>query len=62
LDRARKNIELDLKIPNTYYLAVPSDVYNSFFKLQLTQASIKANRIKYLVYDVEKEVIVKWKN
>jgi hypothetical protein len=44
------------------YLDVPSEVYNSFFKLQLTQASIKANRIKYFVSDVKKEVIVKWKS
>ena len=43
------------------YLAISSDVYNTFFNLQLVQASIKANRLKYLVYQVKDEVIVKWK-
>jgi len=44
------------------YLAIPSEVHNIFFRLQMTQASVKANRIKYFVYDIKKEEIVKWKN
>ena len=43
------------------YLAVPSEIDKTFFRLQLTQASIKTNRIKYFVYDIKKEEIVKWK-
>lgn len=44
------------------YLAVPLDIYNSFFQLPFTQKIIKNNQIKILVYEPEEEVIVKWQS
>ncbi len=44
------------------YLAVPLTTYNTFFRLDFTQLTVKENRIKLLVYEPEKEEIVEWKN
>lgn len=46
----------------TLYLAVPLAVYKEFFALPFVQLSLKTNRVKYFVYDIQPEVIVKWKN
>jgi hypothetical protein len=42
------------------YLAVPSDVYHTFFTLEFTQAAIERNAIKIIIYDARKEVIIQW--
>ncbi len=42
------------------YLAVPSDTYKTFFALQFIQRAIEQYRLKLIVYDPVKEVIVKW--
>jgi XisH protein len=44
----------------TLYLAIPLDVYDSFFQLPFTQKIIQQNQIKLIVFDSQKEVIVKW--
>lgn len=44
------------------YLAVPLDIYNSFFQLPFTQKIIKNNQVNILVYEPEEEFIVKWQN
>lgn len=42
------------------YLAVPSDVYNTFFKLEFSQAAIEDYKLKLIVYDQDEEVIIRW--
>lgn len=44
------------------YLAVPLTTYKTFFQLDFPQAMIEENQVKMIIYDVEQEVIVKWKN
>ncbi len=44
------------------YLAVPLTTYKTFFQLDFPKDMISENRLKMLVYDVEKEVIFKWIN
>jgi glucose-6-phosphate 1-dehydrogenase len=42
------------------YLAVPQEVYNTFFQSLLAQSVIQKYQIKLIVYDPENEVITKW--
>ncbi len=42
------------------YLAVPLDVYNTFFKLEFSQVAIEDYQLKLIVYDQDEEVIIRW--
>jgi hypothetical protein len=42
------------------YLAVPTDVYATFFALPFTQAALAAYHVRVVVYDPHGEVITKW--
>lgn len=42
------------------YLAVPSNVYDSFFTMGFIQSLIKQNQIHLIVYDIEQETISQW--
>lgn len=42
------------------YLAIPLDVYETFFQLPFTQKIIHKNHISLIVYEQESEVIIKW--
>ncbi len=42
------------------YLAVPQEVYSSFFQSLLARAVVDKYQIRLLVYDPESEVITKW--
>lgn len=42
------------------YLAIPTDIYNSFFQLVFTRTAIKDYQLKLLVYDSNSEVITQW--
>lgn len=42
------------------YLAVPEDAYDKFFRLAFVQEAIQFNNVSLLIYDAQKEVIVKW--
>jgi hypothetical protein len=42
------------------YLAVPSAIYNDFFNLPFTKLVVSENNLKILIYDIEKEEIIKW--
>ena len=44
------------------YLAVPLDVYESFFKLEFTQVAMVDYRLKLIVYDIDLEAIALWIN
>lgn len=43
------------------YLAVPVEIYNSFFNLPFILESVTEYEISLIIYDSEQEVIVKWK-
>jgi XisH protein len=40
------------------YLAVPEEVFETFFQREFAQLSLKENTVALLVYSVEKEVII----
>ncbi|MCY7282309.1 MAG: XisH family protein [Cyanobacteria bacterium CAN_BIN43] len=42
------------------YLAIPSEVYESFFQLELIKVVVKEQQIKLLSYDPDREVIEQW--
>ncbi|MBW4613708.1 MAG: XisH family protein [Desmonostoc vinosum HA7617-LM4] len=44
------------------YLAVPLTTYKTFFQLDFPQAMLEENTVKMIIYDIEQEVIVKWRN
>jgi XisH protein len=44
------------------YLAVPLDVYETFFKLEFTQLAIATYQFKIIVYNTEDEVVLQWIN
>lgn len=56
-------IALEEKEPERrLYLAIPSDIYYSFFELRFIQTVIKQLQIHLIIYDPIEEVIVQWKN
>ncbi len=44
------------------YLAVPLDVYESFFQFDFTQSAIQTYQIFLIVYDPSQETITQWIN
>jgi len=44
----------------TLYLAIPSDAYNGFFRLEFGQMIVQRYQIRLIVFDVQNEVISKW--
>lgn len=44
------------------YLAVPLDIYRSFFRRDLPQLSIQTYQLKLIVFEPTVEVIVQWIN
>ena len=46
----------------TLYLAVPIDIFNTFFQERFTQAVIEQYDLKILAYDPNIEEIITWKN
>jgi len=51
-----------LEFAHTLYMAVPKDVYETFFMRRFIQSIISQFSVKLIVYDPKKEVIVKWLN
>lgn len=43
------------------YLAIPSDIYNNFFSLELIRIVAGEYKIRLVVYNVKEEAIIKWK-
>jgi len=41
---------------------IPEDVYDRLFTLQFVQDALRYNEVRYLVYDVQAEVIVQWQS
>lgn len=46
----------------TLYLAIPVETYNSFFSLPFVREAVNDFRMCLIVYEAEKEGIVKWIN
>ncbi|MFN6481306.1 element excision factor XisH family protein, partial [Nostoc sp. DedQUE07] len=44
------------------YLAVPIDIFNTFFQERFTQAAISYYALKIIVYKPNTEEIIEWKN
>jgi hypothetical protein len=44
------------------YLAVPIDIFNTFFQERFTQASVEEYSLKILVYDPNAEEVTQWKD
>jgi XisH protein len=42
------------------YLAVPGNVYDSFFTIGFIQSLVQQNQIHLIVYDIEQEEIAQW--
>ena len=42
------------------YLAVPGNVYDSFFTMGFIQSLVQQNQIHLIVYDIEQEAIAQW--
>lgn len=42
------------------FLAVPEDIYNTFFNLPLPQLVVEQQALRLLVYSIEKEAIILW--
>ncbi|MBE9235205.1 XisH family protein [Anabaena aphanizomenioides LEGE 00250] len=54
-------IALEEKEPERLlYLAVPVDVYETFFQSRLARIAVQRHQVKIVVYDPIMEVIVKW--
>lgn len=54
-------LALEMIEPNRIlYLAVPLDIYETFFQFEFTQAAIQRYQILLIVYDPVNEVIVQW--
>nr|WP_318722902.1 MULTISPECIES: element excision factor XisH family protein [unclassified Roseofilum] len=56
-------VALKQEEPNrVLFLAVPAKIYCSFFSGELAQLSVTEYQVKILVFDSEKEVIVRWED
>jgi len=53
---ALESIEKSRKL----YLAVPVDVYETFFQYEFTQSAVQRYQVFLIVYDPADEVIVQW--
>lgn len=48
------------EIERILYLAVPGNVYDSFFTMGFIQSLVQQNQIHLIVYDMEQEAIAQW--
>lgn len=42
------------------YLAIPSNVYHSFFTIGFIHSLVKQNKIYLIIYNIEREAIAEW--
>jgi hypothetical protein len=54
-------LALEIKQPQrVLYLAVPKDIYQSFFQINFTQLVVQHYQLKLVIYDAENEEILEW--
>ncbi len=59
------NYRLALQMTETervLYLAVPLEAYTDFFQERFVQESIKLYRLRLIVYDPQREVVIQWQD
>jgi hypothetical protein len=44
------------------YLAVPLETFTSFFQERFVQEAVKLYKIRLVIYDPEKEVVIEWQD
>ena len=44
------------------YLAVPNDIYQTFFKLEFAQVAMRDYQLKLIVYQTDREGSLQWIN
>lgn len=52
----------DFGYEQTLYLAVPFYIYDDFFTQPFVQSVIQRSQVNLLIYDDEKEEVVRWQN
>jgi XisH protein len=50
------------EVDRVLYLAVPLETFTSFFQERFIQTAVKLHQIRLVIYDLEEEVITKWKD
>jgi hypothetical protein len=54
-------LALEIKQPQReLYLAVPNDIYQSFFQMSFTQLAVQRYQINLIIYDPQNEEILEW--
>jgi hypothetical protein len=54
-------LALEIKQPQrVLYLAVPKDIYQSFFQINFTQLAVQRYQLKLVIYDAQTEEILEW--
>jgi hypothetical protein len=48
------------KEQRTLYLAIPTKIYDTFFRLEFIQSTVQRSQIRLMIYDAEQEIIVQW--
>lgn len=57
-----KHVLVAKKSKRLLYLAINSEVYNSIFTSEIGQILLDSNALNLLVFEAEKEIILKWIN
>ncbi|MBW4616635.1 MAG: XisH family protein [Desmonostoc vinosum HA7617-LM4] len=50
----------EVHLNRTLYVAVPLDIYKTFFQLEFTQVAMRRYQVLLIVYDPVEKVIVQW--
>lgn len=54
-------LALEIKQPQRMlYLAVPKDIYQSFFQINFTKLAIQRYQLNLIIYDAQNEEILEW--
>ncbi|MGE0085471.1 MAG: XisH family protein [Desulfococcaceae bacterium] len=57
-----RNILEEIEPDRTLYLAVPADIFDSFFRSRFGQMAVRKNQIRLIVYNAAREEIESWTN
>lgn len=57
-----RNILEETEPDRILYLAVPADIYDSFFRSRFGQMSVRKNQIRLIAYNAQREEIELWTN
>ncbi|QTA81858.1 XisH protein domain-conaining protein [Desulfonema limicola] len=55
-----RNILEETEPDRILYMAVPADIYDSFFRSRFGQMAVRKNQIRMIVYNAQKEEIESW--